>query len=61
MTKKEASERIRQMYALKAECRRNIKNCEQVIRDCDLIIEECKPYLKSERSKNGRSIVTGEN
>lgn len=52
MTKKEASDKIRQMYALKAECRRNIKNCEQVIRDCDLIIEECTKYLKSERRVN---------
>ena len=59
MTNKEASDKIRQMYALKSECRRNIKNCEQVIRDCDLIIEECKKYLKSERRENGRSVVKG--
>ena len=57
MTKKEASDKIRQMYSLKAECRRNIKNCEQVIRDCDLIIEECTKFLKSERSEDGRTVV----
>lgn len=46
MSRDEALERIRKMYELKRECRKNIKNTEQVIRDCDLIIEECKKYLK---------------
>lgn len=48
MTPKEASQKILDMYALKKQCRENIKNCELVIKDCDNIIEECKKYIKPE-------------